>query len=388
MDDEDWWVESVDELEALTGEERENLNVTLRPVSKMLNKLRKLAFAIAHCKILLPAWKSCLRNSKLPVRIMPRDVSTRWSSTCDMLGFSIKYKAAIAKLTSEHKNDLGKYELTEEEWKIAEELGEILKILKDGTEFFSRGTPNLATVIPAMDHIDKTFTESIKATSTHSAIRSALSLAKQTLNKYYSATDLSDANCIAMVLQPRYKLEYFRQAGWKDEWIDKAETIVRDEFTKLYSSSSTSGDINDDADASASVNSGDPIISQNIFDDLPAFKKRSKTMATLDELKLYLSTPPEVVLHPLRWWYEKRLVYPRLYRMALDYLSIPATSVEAKRLLSRGRGVLCGGPSFKFQSTRALLCLGSWSILGLVHDEDVMAVSRLDEVQGTIEVLG
>jgi hypothetical protein len=69
-----------------------------------------------------------LHNSELPVRIMPRDVSTRWNSTCDMLSFSIKYKAAIAKLTSEHKDNLGKYELAEEEWKIAEELAEMLKV--------------------------------------------------------------------------------------------------------------------------------------------------------------------------------------------------------------------------------------------------------------------
>lgn len=72
------------------------------------------------------------------------------------------------------------------------------QILKDGTEFFSRGTPNLATVIPAMDHIDKGFTSAIQNTKTHPAIRSALSFAKKTLNKYYSATDSSDVYRIAM----------------------------------------------------------------------------------------------------------------------------------------------------------------------------------------------
>jgi hypothetical protein len=52
-----------------------------------------------------------------------------------------------------------------------------------------------------MDHIDKTFTESIEATSnTHPAICSALSLAKKILNKYYSATDSSDVYRIAMGL--------------------------------------------------------------------------------------------------------------------------------------------------------------------------------------------
>lgn len=73
------------------------------------------------------------------------------------------------------------------------------QILKDGTEFFSRGTPNLATVIPAMDHIDTTFTNAIQPTSkTHLAIRYALRLAKKTLNKYYSMTDEVEVYRIAM----------------------------------------------------------------------------------------------------------------------------------------------------------------------------------------------
>ena len=64
------------------------------------------------------------------------------------------------------------------------------QILKDGTQFFSPSTPDLATVIPAMDHIDTTFTNAIKPNSnTHSVIHYALQLTKRTLNKYYSLTD-------------------------------------------------------------------------------------------------------------------------------------------------------------------------------------------------------
>lgn len=73
------------------------------------------------------------------------------------------------------------------------------QILKDGTEFFSCGTPNLATVIPAMDHIDMTFTNALKPdSSTHPAIHHALILVKKTLNKYYSLTDEAEVYRIAM----------------------------------------------------------------------------------------------------------------------------------------------------------------------------------------------
>ncbi|KIM56042.1 hypothetical protein SCLCIDRAFT_133506 [Scleroderma citrinum Foug A] len=74
-------------------------------------------------------------------------------------------------------------------------------------------------------------------------------------------------------------------------------------------------------------------------------------------------------------------MYPHLSRMALDYLTIPATSVDIERLFSKGRIVLpylCNRLSS--QSTRALLCLRQWSKLGLVKDADICKAT-CDEVE-------
>jgi hypothetical protein len=62
--------------------------------------------------------------------------------------------------------------------------------------------------------------------------------------------------------------------------------------------------------------------SENIFDDLPALSAPPESDLR-DELDRYLSTDPEHVTNALAWWHEKRFVYPRLHRMALDYLMIP-----------------------------------------------------------------
>ena len=43
------------------------------------------------------------------------------------------------------------------------------------------------------------------------------------------------------------------------------------------------------------------------------------------ELERYLAIPIEDTDNPLLWWAERRALYPRLSRMALDYLSIPGT---------------------------------------------------------------
>ena len=60
----------------------------------------------------------------------------------------------------------------------------------------------------------------------------------------------------------------------------------------------------------------------NIFDALPELSAPSKA-ALYDELTRYLSEPTERTLDPLLWWVEKKAVYPRLSRMACDYLCIP-----------------------------------------------------------------
>jgi hypothetical protein len=36
------------------------------------------------------------------------------------------------------------------------------------------------------------------------------------------------------VLHPGLKLEYFRQHDWEKEWIEQAETMVREEYAANY----------------------------------------------------------------------------------------------------------------------------------------------------------
>jgi len=133
-----------------------------------------------------------------------------------MLDFALRYHIAIDTMAAFWGFDLRKYELVSIEWDIATELRDVLKvchhslpffacsryfvqIFKDATLFFSRGTPNLATVIPAMDLIDKVLTASSESSSKYSlAVRAALTIGKRTLDKYHNKTGESDVYRIAM----------------------------------------------------------------------------------------------------------------------------------------------------------------------------------------------
>jgi len=186
-------------------------------------------------------------------------------------------------------------------------------------------------VIPAMDVIDDRLDTDSKSPSLRSSIREAARLAKKTLNRYYEKTDYSNVYRIAMVLHPNYKLMYFKNAGWETEWIDTAEELVREEFRRHYAIDGREDDTGDKDEAQESANVS-PLVfmqstlmclqqSKNMFDNL--FRVKKQDQSNVDEVTQYLETRTEDVSNAIEWWLAQRLIYPRLSRMAIDYLMIP-----------------------------------------------------------------
>nr|GAT43317.1 predicted protein [Mycena chlorophos] len=390
-DHDDGW---VDELAEMGPNECVEINEKLKDARWALGKIRQLAFKIINSTTrLLPAWKAKLRELDLAIKLIPRDVRTRWNSTYDLLRFALKYRKAIEAFTGHRDNGVRALELTEPEWKI---LHQMCTRLKEATMFFSEDSPTLAAVIPVMDDIDEFFTEKERDIKLHRTIRASITVAKRTLNRYYSLTDGSEVYRIAMILHPRYRLSYFRDARWLEEWIVAATTLLRERFEERYnkppapaSEPSTPVTSEQEQEFTSPVKvTLTPVLhimtliyfeAKNRYKD-PSFK--APTAAALgDEIERYLASPVEDVQDPIQWWIERKAVYPRLSRMAIDYLLIPATSISVERLFSRGRLILNHTRSqLSSESIRALMCLGQWSKLDLVRTEDVLRVVEADDV--------
>jgi hypothetical protein len=60
--------------------------------------------------------------------MMPRDVSTRWNSTYDMLEFAIEYRTGLDTMTADREMNLRKFELSKKEWAMASELCDVLQV--------------------------------------------------------------------------------------------------------------------------------------------------------------------------------------------------------------------------------------------------------------------
>jgi len=142
--------DNVDELEALSEEERDRVvnetTIIRAAVTKVTTtkqkmfafsntnmfaylQVRQLSFAIINSTtIALPAWRRICRELELKERLIPRDVVTRWNSTYDMLRFVLTYRTAIDKITADESLKLRRYKLDNDDWVIIEELVCVLEV--------------------------------------------------------------------------------------------------------------------------------------------------------------------------------------------------------------------------------------------------------------------
>ncbi|KAI5822004.1 hypothetical protein K523DRAFT_224251, partial [Schizophyllum commune Tattone D] len=159
----------------------------------------RLAKAIVNLPTkLLPVWRDACGAHHLSIRMLPRDVKTRWNSIYDMLILAIKYCVVIDDLTGHRDLGLRALELTKMEWDMAMDLS---CVFKQATLFFSRDDcSTITSVIPTMDKIDKLMASSDPDTKhpLHATVKAAMRLAKAKVNQYYRKTDLSRIYRIAM----------------------------------------------------------------------------------------------------------------------------------------------------------------------------------------------
>jgi hypothetical protein len=93
------------------------------------SQIRGFAFAtIRSSTILLPRWRQTCVNHNRPVRIVPRDVKTRWNSVLDMAVVAVEYRELVDEMTGDKALGLRRFELGDDEWELMEEMIKVLKV--------------------------------------------------------------------------------------------------------------------------------------------------------------------------------------------------------------------------------------------------------------------
>lgn len=226
--------------------------------------------------------------------------------------------------------------------------------------------------------------------------RIGINLAWEKLDLYYQKLDETPIYYVALALHPAYRWDYFEEV-WqtKPDWIDAAKAKVLEVWASDYAHLDISR-------SSSRQDDNEPPIKRSRFKD--PFEKPHQAAVTANSTAVigdeYLvwqrdyGPGDEDVEDPLSYWAARQQRYPRLSRMALDFLTIPPMSAECERVFSAaGKMVIPLRASLDLQAISVCQVLRSWNLAGLVEKmslditilqpEDIVTDSNMEGLQGS-----
>ncbi|KAH7462348.1 hypothetical protein FOMA001_g18653 [Fusarium oxysporum f. sp. matthiolae] len=245
-------------------------------------------------------------------------------------------------------------------WEVIQGFEFLLEVLEDYKQ--------LASEIPDAEHF-----------------RINVNLGWEKLNKYYSRLDETPIYYTALALHPAFRWGYFENE-WKDntEWVMKAKQMVREVWESDYRHLQVVRSPVDD----------EPVAKRQrkYYNPFQAYCERTRPVlgyglvkeeATLsddinedtNELELWQSSWEDGdndVRDPISYWHERKRRYPRLSRMALDFLTIQPMSAECERMFAAaGRMVTPLRNRLDADIIGMCQVLRSWLRAGVIDDLDV-----------------
>jgi hAT family C-terminal dimerisation region len=312
------------------------------PFKVTLTKIQELAKAAQRGSKKPASFRTACKEAGVkPLRI-PLDVDVRWNSTYRMLEVAVYLRPALMKFIGLHIDDLNQYRPSDNEWMIAEQVLMILMPFQRCTARFecNSRSSEVDYVFFAYDtmfnHLEDV-QSSLRRSKSHSArfLISAIDDALGVLRTYYDKTStLPFIYADAMILNPRIKLSIFNLESWGDEDANYYKAQTRDRFVQNYidervQESDSPSQCPRDSQANTEVHDDD--------DYLQHVRKRLKTANEREcEFDTYIANPygdPDIC-DPLAWWRENESNYPRLSRMARDYLAVPPSGCAVEREFS------------------------------------------------------
>ncbi|KAA1092751.1 hypothetical protein PGT21_050043 [Puccinia graminis f. sp. tritici] len=320
------------------SEEDEDNQYTSKTCQQTLAKFRSIARKLNKS----PNSKSLFvelcekKNCDKPHNI-ERDVATRWNSTLVQLNGIVRCHSAIFEWQRDKRYGIARVShISDTDIKLAKDLVAVLQLFFEITLQVSTGSSaRLSHVVVFIDQITEHLSTVISQKEFPPALRNACRAGVKITNKYYTLTDCSPLYRIAKILHPSFKDQYFKVAGWSQEWIDEAIGLTRELWVSKYKPQ-------EDTSARPEVTKAKP--QTGFISQLGAALAARANNSPSDPIDNWLAG--DIFLdqfnpvNAVEWWLKQKTRgngYVGLLDMALDILSCPATSVDVERAFSFGR---------------------------------------------------
>ncbi|KAG7418782.1 Zinc finger BED domain-containing protein DAYSLEEPER [Fusarium oxysporum f. sp. rapae] len=295
------------------------------------------------------------------------DNITRWSSWHRAITVALNKKPQIIQFTAEHDNDLEGNTLSSRDWEMLERTLEFLQPFYEAKLEAEGAMASISQSLELLDlllgHCEKWKAHYSQPSNRDDRIIHSIDMCWFILDKYYTMTEDVPVYAAALLLDPSKRKSYIEEC-WPEEWHEGAFAAARSLWKEEY---------NYDVEIHLSEQSlAVPALLKRKKDTMLSkmrLEVRNKTMARArgkDDFDSFISEAPIALAEdttPLQWWCSEdvRTAYPRLSRMAIDILSVPAESAEPERTFSGARRTArWDGLRLLIESIEKIECIGNW----------------------------
>ena len=312
-------------------------------------------------------FEDAARQLRLPCnKKLCLDCKTRWNSTYLMLSIAITYKDVFPRLKQREK--LYTTVPSEEEWSLAREICERLKLFYNITKLFSgRNYPTANTFFIKVCEIKEALYDWLICSN--EVVSTMTSSMLEKFDKYWSGCHIVMA--IAVVLDPRYKmkiLEFYFPIMYGSEAsseIGKIRQLCYDLLSE-YQSKSKMGQQTSSHGASSVSNlfeltydEQDPLSKFDLF--VHSTSEEGHAKSKLDYYLEETVLPRISDFDVLSWWKTNGIKYPTLQMIVRDIYVILVSTVASESTFSTGGRMVSKHRSRLHPNTlEALMCAQSW----------------------------
>ena len=359
-----------------------------------VKKLRRSVKYVRSSPSRLQMFRKCASEERIvSKKSICLDVKTRWNSTYLMIGAAMQYQKAFERL--EEQDASYKIEVNAKEIGTLEESDwRTLKVIHTFLEDFYLLTKRISgsyyitsnTYFDEVGSIKNLLLDYIN--SEDPFFRDMAIKMNTKFDKYCDISSMNQILVVALVLDPRYKLQYVEY--WYGTYISKNRWYLSEEekeqcvfdfvenikvvMSRLYCHYKLENDSFVDIDSRRATNRCGEVVTNpvGIVDKRALMKKgfsnylkRNENVEAMNDLDRYLLDGVEELddtnFDVLLWWKNKVPTYRALTIMARDILAIPVTSVASECAFSTSKRVLDQfRSSLTPKTVESLVCAQDW----------------------------
>ncbi len=296
-------------------------------------------------------------------RMVPMDNDTRWNSWYTMSMVACELEGHVDAFVKAHRKEIGKYALTPGDWDTVREINIFLKPFDKVTSRTQGDLDSIEKTLSTMDILVKHFEKQRSKHANNAGFQNAILMAWYAFDKYYLLTDEVPAYAAALLLHPSRRKRYI-DVNWSKSWV----AAVLPKLQRLWDESYATAE--KDAVLALSQPTPEPDEYELLEQGLDVIQTSADDWTSFIE-----ADPTEITTQTAsQWWCQEqqRTRHPRLSRMAIDILSVPAMSAEAERVFSGARRQIpWSRASLGSRTIEQMECLKHWLRNGWLDELDV-----------------